>query len=346
MTSDALTLFGQSAWFNIAAARRELGYAPRVGMSEGLRARVGVSRARAHAREVMFLLAASQMRMLVRESDLALPTPASGRGEQRLHRLESERMSTSPDNATPRRPNPLLAVLGRALEAALDRVIDLDPETRAALRALDGRAITVEFRNTPLAMRIAVVGDRLAIGPAFEGESALRVAATPSALLGLALARGREGAVTPGSVDIAGDADLARRIERIASRFAPDFDEAFARVFGDVAGHQIARGVRARSRALRDSAQGVRARHRGISHRRKPRRRRRSPSSMRSSTTSTRARARRPHRSARAPPRRVARETCRVTPLRQIPRLLRHRAPCWCATGSTISSTPRISIAR
>ncbi|HKE46739.1 MAG TPA: NAD-dependent epimerase/dehydratase family protein [Rhodanobacteraceae bacterium] len=36
LTTDALTLFGQSAWFNIAAARRDLGYAPRVGMSEGL----------------------------------------------------------------------------------------------------------------------------------------------------------------------------------------------------------------------------------------------------------------------------------------------------------------------
>ncbi|HKE46740.1 MAG TPA: SCP2 sterol-binding domain-containing protein [Rhodanobacteraceae bacterium] len=163
-------------------------------------------------------------------------------------------MSTSPDSATPRRPNPLLALLGRALEGALDRVLDLDPETRASLRPLDGRAVTVEFRHTPLAMRIAVAGDRLTIGPAFEGESALRVSASPSALLGLALARGREGAITPGSIDIAGDAELARRIERIASRFSPDFDEAFARVFGDVAGFQIARGVRRALAGVRDGA--------------------------------------------------------------------------------------------
>jgi ubiquinone biosynthesis accessory factor UbiJ len=151
-------------------------------------------------------------------------------------------MSAHPDDI--RRPNPVLALFGRALETALDRLVDLDPETRTALRSLDGRAITIEFRNTPLAMRIAVAGDRLAIGPAFEGESALRVAASPAALLGLALARGREGGVTPGRVEIAGDAELARRVERIASRFAPDFDEAFARVFGDVAGFQIARAVR------------------------------------------------------------------------------------------------------
>ena len=148
------------------------------------------------------------------------------------------------DRNPERRPNPVLAALGRALEVALDRLVDLDPETRTALRSLDGRAITIDFRPTPLAMRIAVAGDRLRIGPAFEGDSALRVAASPAALLSLAFARGREGAVTPGRVEIAGDAELARRVERIASRFAPDFDEAFARVFGDVAGFQIARAVR------------------------------------------------------------------------------------------------------
>lgn len=162
-------------------------------------------------------------------------------------------MSARPDTATPRKPDPVLGLLGRALETALDRVLDLDPETRASLRPLDGRAVTVEFKNTPLAVRIAVVGDRLAIGPAFGGESALRVAAAPSALLRLALARGREGAVTPGSIDVDGDADLARRLERIAARFAPDFDEAFARVFGDVAGFQIARGLRRALAAVRRS---------------------------------------------------------------------------------------------
>lgn len=157
-------------------------------------------------------------------------------------------------NTAPRTPNLMLGLLGRALEAALDRVIDLDPETRASLRPLDGRALTLEFTNTPLAMRIAVAGDRLKIGPAFEGESALRVAATPSALLRFAVARGREGALAPGSVDVSGDAELARRLERIATHFAPDFDEAFVRLFGDVAGFQIARGVRRALAGMRDSA--------------------------------------------------------------------------------------------
>lgn len=153
-------------------------------------------------------------------------------------------MPEYPSSRAPRAPNPLLAMLGRGLEAALNRVVDLDPETRARLRALDGRALTLDFKGAAPAMRLAVADDRLRIGPAFVGESALRVAATPGALLSLALSRGTDGSLAPGRVEIAGDAELARRLEQIATRFAPDFDEAFARVFGDVLGFQIARGIR------------------------------------------------------------------------------------------------------
>jgi ubiquinone biosynthesis protein UbiJ len=73
----------------------------------------------------------------------------------------------------------------------------------------------------------------------------------------MALSRGRDDATTPGSVDISGDADLARRLERIAKKFEPDFDEAFARVFGDVAGFQIARGVRRALAAVRGGAEAL-----------------------------------------------------------------------------------------
>lgn len=155
-------------------------------------------------------------------------------------------MPASP--APSRRPNPLLVVLGRALESVLNRAIDLDPDSRGRLDALDGRAITLDLagasgRAAP-ALRIAVDAGRLRVGPAFEGDSALSVSATPGSLIGLALARGRDGALPPGRVSIAGDAELARRLEQLATRYAPDFDAAFARVFGDVAGFQIARAFR------------------------------------------------------------------------------------------------------
>lgn len=170
----------------------------------------------------------------------------------------SERPSVS---GTPvpgaRAPNPLLALLGRALEAALDRLVDLDPDTRTRIAALDGRAVTLDFRGALPGMRIAVDNSRLRVGPSFAGDSALRIAATPGSLLTLALARRSDTAISPGRVDIAGDAELARRLEQIASRFAPDFDEAFTRVFGDVIGMQVARAVRGALAWSRTSARSL-----------------------------------------------------------------------------------------
>ncbi len=156
--------------------------------------------------------------------------------------------------AAPRAPHPVLVRLGRVLEAVLNRLVDLDPETRGRLAALDGRALTLDPGAGVPALRIAVDRERLRVGPGFAGESALRIGASLGSLLGMALARGREGSVAPGTVQIAGDAELARQLERIATRFAPDFDEAFARVFGDVAGFQIARALRRAFAWSRDSA--------------------------------------------------------------------------------------------
>ncbi len=49
VTDDLLALFGQATWFNIAAARRDLDYQPRVGMAEGF-ARVSSHLARERMR--------------------------------------------------------------------------------------------------------------------------------------------------------------------------------------------------------------------------------------------------------------------------------------------------------
>jgi ubiquinone biosynthesis accessory factor UbiJ len=152
-------------------------------------------------------------------------------------------------SAPARTRNPVLATLGRALEGVLNRVVALDPDTQARIAALDGRAVTLDLAGASpamrgLALRIAVSGDRLQVGPAFDGVSALRVAATPGSLLALAFARARDGELPPGKLEIAGDAELARRLEQIATRFAPDLDEAFARAFGDVIGFQLARALR------------------------------------------------------------------------------------------------------
>lgn len=139
-------------------------------------------------------------------------------------------------------PQPLRKLAGRALETALNHALSLDPDTQAKLAALDGRSVQLQLRGIEMALAITVEQGRLKVGPA-PASSDLRVAATPGSLLSMLFRRGGEG-MAPGKVEIAGDAELARRLEKLASGFAPDFEEAFARSFGDVLGVPLAKAVR------------------------------------------------------------------------------------------------------
>ena len=150
-------------------------------------------------------------------------------------------------------PQPLRKLAGRALETALNHTLSLDPETRQRLAALNGRRVQLHLRGPEIALAVTVDDGHLHVGPP-QDDSQLRVAATPGSLLAMAMRRGDDG-MAPGKVDIAGDAELARRLEKLASTFAPDFEEAFARTFGDVIGVPLARAVRKALGHARDTAE-------------------------------------------------------------------------------------------
>lgn len=161
------------------------------------------------------------------------------------------------DTAHPADPNswlplPLRKLAGHALQSVLNHSLSLDPETERKLAALDGRSVQLHLRGPELALAITVEDAKLKIGPPQQDEQ-LRVAATPGSLLAMLFARGAEG-VPPGKVEIAGDAELARRLEKLASAFAPDLEEAFARTFGDVLGVPMARAFTAALTHAQDTA--------------------------------------------------------------------------------------------
>lgn len=147
---------------------------------------------------------------------------------------------------------------GRALEAALNRAIALDPETRAALGPLQGRSVELAVEAPPLALRLQVEGDRLTVGPVEPGnEPDLGVRATLGGLLSQLPMLRRDDAPPVGRMRVSGDADLARRLQRLAERFDPDWQQPFVSVFGEIAGVQIARAVAAGLRHARDAGRDL-----------------------------------------------------------------------------------------
>ncbi len=149
----------------------------------------------------------------------------------------------------------LKPVAGRALETALNRALALDPETRAALAPLSGKRVTLRLASPPLALQIAVDGERLTVGPVDEtGEPDLAVRSTLGALIGQLPLLRRDDAAPIGKLHVSGDADLARRLQRLAENFDPDWQRPFAAVFGDVLGVQIANAVAAAFKQARMAA--------------------------------------------------------------------------------------------
>ncbi|HEY0659773.1 MAG TPA: SCP2 sterol-binding domain-containing protein [Lysobacter sp.] len=157
-------------------------------------------------------------------------------------------------------PNPspfsrIKPLAGRALEAALNRALALDPDTRDGLRLLDGRRVALHVASPPLALQVRVNGERLEVGPVDEtGSADLSVRSTLAGLVSQLPFFRRDDAPPVGKLRIEGDADLARRLQRLAERFDPDWQQPFAAVFGDVVGVQVASALANGLRHARDAA--------------------------------------------------------------------------------------------
>ena len=139
--------------------------------------------------------------------------------------------------------NPVRVALGRALELALQRALALDPATREALATLEGRELALALQAPPLTLRLRVEQGALRVGPDRGAEPDLSVKTTLGAVLAQVLPGREPGALPVGQVRISGDAELARRLQQLVRRYAPDLEEALARAFGDVAGVQIVRAL-------------------------------------------------------------------------------------------------------
>ena len=145
---------------------------------------------------------------------------------------------------------------GRALEAALNHALALDPDTRQALGPLQGRRITLALEAPALALLIQVAEGQLRVGPvaATDAEPDLAVRSTLAGLLGQLPFLRKDNAAPVGRMRVAGDAELARRLQTLAGRFDPDWQQPFVAVFGEIIGVQVANAARNALRELRQAS--------------------------------------------------------------------------------------------
>lgn len=151
---------------------------------------------------------------------------------------------------------PLPALLAGFLEAAVNRVLSLDPGAPQRLERLQGKCLQVTIEGLAIDLYFTFQFGAVQVSLDAEQEPDTRVSGTPPALFAMAAPDEVGEWGLPGSgVRIEGSAELARDLGRLFSELQPDWEGPLASVLGDTLGFQLASGLRQGAAAVREAGQ-------------------------------------------------------------------------------------------
>lgn len=131
------------------------------------------------------------------------------------------------------------------LEAAINRLLRLDPDTLVRIGDLEGKVIRLRIAGAP-SREIFVLPSKtgLHLRDRHDGEPNVTLTGDVPVFARLALRRLIPDVVATGEVQISGDIELGQRFQRLLEKIDIDWEEQAARVLGDVAAHQLGNVLR------------------------------------------------------------------------------------------------------
>jgi len=150
---------------------------------------------------------------------------------------------------------PLPGLLAALLETGINRALALDPGSETRLHRLADRMLRLDIEGVGITLFIAFTNRRVEVGTRSAHEPDTVISGSPFALFSMAAPEGAGNWNRSDSrVNITGDANLARDLERLFSQLDPDWEGSLSRLLGDVWGYQVAAGLRAGAEQARRSA--------------------------------------------------------------------------------------------
>ena len=162
-----------------------------------------------------------------------------------------------------------------ALEVALNRHLQLEPEAVAECAKLRGRVLAIRMPVTNWIFHLEFLDNGLRVAPETERAPDATVSGELTAVLRLIGQQLRGEEALPTGLSVQGDAGLLAQVQRVFAKVGFDPEELAARVLGDVAAVRLVRtakglfgwGRQAASSLSLDTAEYLREESRDLVHR-------------------------------------------------------------------------------
>jgi len=145
-------------------------------------------------------------------------------------------------------------MLAFSLETAVNHVLQLDMESPARVKKLEGRLLQVDLEGLGITLFFTFKHGVVRVRLKADGTPDTVISGTPVALFSMAEPEDADWGLPESKVQINGDASLARDLERIFNKLEPDWEGPLAGMLGDVPGHQLAQGLRQGAETARETA--------------------------------------------------------------------------------------------
>ena len=144
-----------------------------------------------------------------------------------------------------------------ALEALVNRALDLDPASRGRLAALSGQVFHLECTRPDLDVFLLPQADRVLLAGFWDGPVTAGVRGSHTDFIELLTSDDPGATLINGDMNVIGDSKALLRLRDIAVDLDLDWEAPLNRVFGDVLGHQLGLGLRRLHTLARDAGASV-----------------------------------------------------------------------------------------
>lgn len=138
---------------------------------------------------------------------------------------------------------PVQPLLNAAAERLLNAALAEDPAATERLKAVAGKTFRLSVNSFPWPLTMTFCADQIMLqGSAFEAVDG-EVSAPLSVLTTLTDASKVTAALQRGELTLSGDPIFAQQASQVVLGLNIDWEEAFAKRFGDVAGYHLSQGL-------------------------------------------------------------------------------------------------------